>query len=69
MKRLLLGAVRVYQLCVSPYLGANCRFYPTCSAYARAAVEKYGVWKGSYLSLRRLCKCRPGGGRGYDPLE
>jgi hypothetical protein len=72
MRRLItvvfLGAIRLYQLLLSPLLGANCRFTPTCSAYAAEAIRKWGPWKGGWLALKRIGRCRPGGGHGYDPV-
>lgn len=68
MKLLALGLIRFYQSAISPTLPSTCRFYPTCSAYAGEAVEKWGVWRGAGLTLRRLLRCRPFGGHGYDPL-
>ena len=60
--------VRAYRLLLSPWVGRNCRFMPTCSEYALDALEKHGAWRGSWLTLRRLSRCRPGGGDGYDPV-
>ena len=61
--------IRFYQLVLSPYLGGSkCRFTPTCSQYTAAAIEKYGPIKGIFLGIKRLSKCRPGGGHGYDPV-
>ncbi len=61
--------IRFYQLVLSPYLGGSkCRFTPTCSQYTAQAIEKYGPIKGIFLGLKRLSKCRPGGGHGFDPL-
>lgn len=68
MKTIALGMIRFYQVCVSPALPSSCRFYPSCSAYAYEAVEKWGVWKGSGMALRRLLRCRPWAGHGYDPV-
>lgn len=65
---LLLGLVRFYQLGISPFLGSNCRYTPTCSAYMAEAIRKYGPWKGLQLGLKRIGRCRPGGGSGYDPV-
>lgn len=61
-------ALRVYQAAVSPLLWSTCRFHPTCSQYASEAVELHGVLRGSWLALRRLLRCRPFGGSGYDPV-
>jgi putative membrane protein insertion efficiency factor len=60
--------VRAYQLVISPVLGPSCRFTPTCSAYAIEALAKHGAIKGSWLSLRRLMRCHPWGGMGFDPV-
>ncbi len=60
--------IRAYQIFISPYLGKNCRFYPTCSSYSYQAVEKYGILKGLWLSLKRILKCHPFHPGGYDPL-
>ena len=63
---LLVGAVRVYQLVVSPWLGPTCRFYPSCSAYAVEALEVHGAGRGSWLAARRLAKCAPWHPGGVD---
>ncbi len=68
MKFTALGFIRFYQACLSPVLPSTCRFYPTCSAYAHEAVEKWGAWRGAGLAVRRLLRCRPFGGHGYDPV-
>ena len=60
--------IHFYRLVISPWLGSNCRFQPTCSAYALEALERHGAWRGSWLALRRILRCRPGGGSGYDPV-
>ena len=60
--------VRLYRLVFSPWVGFNCRYQPTCSAYALEALEKHGALKGSWLTLRRLVRCHPSGGNGYDPV-
>ena len=60
--------VKAYRLFGSPWVGRNCRFQPTCSEYALEALERHGAWRGSLLTLRRLSRCRPGGGDGYDPV-
>ncbi|MBY0406339.1 MAG: membrane protein insertion efficiency factor YidD [Rickettsiales bacterium] len=51
--------IRAYRLCISPFLGANCRFHPTCSAYAIEALETHGFLRGSWLSFARICRCHP----------
>ena len=60
--------VRFYQLCISPLTPPSCRFTPTCSHYALEALRKYGPVKGLWLTIRRLAKCHPWGGSGYDPV-
>ena len=66
--RILALPVHAYRLVVSPWLGMNCRFQPTCSEYALEALEKHGALRGSWLALRRILRCHPGGGSGYDPV-
>ena len=68
MRSLILGMIKLYQLLLSPLLGTNCRFHPTCSNYAIQAIDRYGVLKGGYLSLRRLIKCHPFHEGGFDPV-
>jgi len=62
--------IRFYQICISPIIGgrAACRFIPTCSEYTKQAIEKYGFAKGVLMGVKRISKCRPGGGCGYDPV-
>ncbi len=61
--------IRFYQYALSPYLGGSkCRYTPTCSQYTLEAIQKYGPLKGIYLGSKRLSKCHPGGGHGYDPV-
>ena len=60
--------IRGYQLFVAPILPPSCRFYPSCSHYAAEAIERHGVRRGSILALRRLLRCHPWGGSGYDPV-
>ena len=60
--------IRAYQLVISPILGSNCRFMPTCSVYAMGSLKEYGLVKGSFLSIKRIGKCHPWGGHGYDPI-
>ncbi|MEM9173334.1 MAG: membrane protein insertion efficiency factor YidD [Pseudomonadota bacterium] len=67
-QRLVILPVRAYQLLISPWLGANCRFYPTCSSYCEEAVRTHGAWRGGWLSVRRLLRCHPWGGFGFDPV-
>lgn len=65
---MLILPVRLYQFTISPLLPASCRFVPTCSQYAVEALKKHGPLKGSYLTFRRLLRCHPWGGSGYDPV-
>jgi hypothetical protein len=60
--------VRAYRLLLSPWLGLSCRYQPTCSAYALEALEKHGAIRGIWLTIRRIARCHPGGGSGYDPV-
>lgn len=69
MKKIMIGIIHFYQKGISPFLGPRCRFYPTCSHYGLQAYEKYGFFKGSYLTVRRILKCHPWHPGGYDPLE
>ena len=66
------GAIKAYRFLISPLLGAQCRFAPSCSAYALEALQKHGAWRGSWLVLKRLGRCHPfksmGAGSGYDPV-
>ena len=64
----LIGLVWAYRYTLSPLLGTNCRFEPTCSVYAAQAVRAHGAARGSWLALRRLLRCHPWGGSGYDPV-
>ena len=60
--------IRGYQLIVSPLLGSNCRFIPTCSEYAIESFKSYGLIKGFFLTIKRIGKCHPWGSHGYDPI-
>jgi putative membrane protein insertion efficiency factor len=62
------GAIRVYQLALSPYLGSACRFQPSCSSYALEAVERHGALRGLWLALRRIARCQPFHAGGFDPV-
>ena len=65
---LLVAPIRFYQRFVSPYTPPSCRFVPTCSQYALEALRKHGPVKGLYLAVRRILRCHPWGGSGYDPV-
>ncbi|MGE0078381.1 MAG: membrane protein insertion efficiency factor YidD [Bacteroidales bacterium] len=60
--------VKLYQILISPYFPNSCRFTPTCSTYAIEALKKYGIFKGLWLSVKRISRCHPWGGHGYDPV-
>lgn len=62
-----IGAIQLYQWTLSPYLGRDCRYLPTCSSYAIDAIARHGAWKGGWMTSARLCRCHPWGGSGYDP--
>ena len=68
VSRIVAAPVRLYRLVFSPWVGFNCRYQPTCSAYALEALEIHGALRGSWLTVRRLSKCHPYGGNGYDPV-
>ncbi|MCP3952214.1 MAG: membrane protein insertion efficiency factor YidD [Desulfobacterales bacterium] len=68
IRKLVLIVIRAYQAAISPYLGRNCRFYPTCSEYSYQAICKFGVLHGCYLSVKRIARCHPFHRGGYDPL-
>lgn len=68
MKTLLLMLLRGYQLGISPFLGRNCRFFPSCSEYATEAIAVHGSLKGCLLTAKRLCKCHPFHAGGIDPV-
>lgn len=68
MRRLLIGLIRGYQYCVSPWLSPRCRFYPSCSHYGIEALQRHGVLAGVWLTARRLLRCHPFHAGGYDPV-
>jgi len=65
--RAVLAAIRLYKLTLSPLVGRECRYLPTCSSYAADCVRAHGAWAGSWMAVARVCRCHPLGGRGYDP--
>ena len=68
MKRCLLLAIKLYQMVVSPYIPSSCRYAPTCSHYSQEAVLRYGAIKGGWIGFKRLARCHPLGGKGFDPV-
>jgi uncharacterized protein len=68
ISRIMLRMIRFYQVAISPGLGANCRFYPSCSQYTSEAIAKYGPLKGSWLGTKRILRCHPLHPGGYDPV-
>lgn len=68
MQKLIIGLIRGYQYLLSPFLGAHCRYYPSCSSYAVTAIQDHGVFKGLSLALRRVGRCHPWHEGGYDPV-
>ena len=69
MRKLMILMIRGYQKFISPLFPPTCRFYPTCSVYFIQALEKYGVFKGCFLGIKRILKCHPFHPGGYDPLK
>jgi hypothetical protein len=68
MHRLIILLIRLYQRLISPLLGPRCRFHPTCSQYALESIERFGVWRGCALAVRRIVRCHPLNPGGYDPV-
>lgn len=60
--------IKIYQFVISPLLGSKCRYIPTCSQYTITALQKYGIFKGGFLAAKRISKCHPLGGSGYNPV-
>lgn len=67
--RALVAGLRLYRAAVSPWLGPACRYQPSCSEYTIEAVQRYGALRGSWLGIRRIGRCHPLGGHGYDPVR
>jgi uncharacterized protein len=65
---LVLGLIRIYQSTIGPALPPSCRYQPTCSNYAYQAIERYGLLRGGWLAIKRIARCQPFGGHGYDPV-
>ena len=68
IRAILIGAIKLYQVTLSPWLGRQCRYVPTCSVYAEEALRRHGVRRGLWLAVRRLSRCHPWGSSGYDPV-
>lgn len=68
LSSLLIAPIRFYRAYISPLTPPACRFTPTCSQYAIEALQKHGPFKGSWLAIKRICRCHPWGGSGYDPV-
>lgn len=66
--KILLGIIFVYQKGISPFTTPSCRFSPTCSCYAKTAIERFGAFKGGWLAIKRISRCHPLGDSGYDPV-
>lgn len=67
-KWLLILPIRIYQIFLSPLLGKNCRYTPTCSHYTIEAIKEWGIFRGSWMAVKRIVSCNPWGGSGYDPV-
>ena len=68
MRNVLVSLIKLYRMLLSPYLGQQCRFTPSCSRYAMEALQRHGAIKGTWLSVKRLARCHPWGGSGHDPV-
>lgn len=68
IKKIFIGLIRIYQKYISPLKPPSCRFYPTCSSYGIEAVEKHGVIRGGFMTLKRISRCHPFNEGGYDPV-
>lgn len=69
LAKVLVLAIRFYQIAISPFLAPSCRFYPSCSEYALTAIERHGPFRGAWLGLKRLARCHPFHPGGYDPVR
>ena len=68
MKNLLKAPIHLYRWLLSPFLGGQCRFYPSCSTYALEAIDRHGACRGTALAVKRICRCHPWGEAGHDPV-
>ena len=69
IKKIILFLIWFYQKAISPHFRSHCRYYPSCSTYAKEAVQKYGAWKGLYMTFNRVMRCHPFHEGGYDPVH
>jgi len=73
IKKIIIDIINIYRLVISPYLGNNCRYMPTCSQYFIDSLNEYGILKGFFMGIKRIFKCHPikflGGGEGFDPVK
>lgn len=67
MRWLMIQFVLLYRVTLGPFMGGHCRYMPSCSQYAIDAINKYGPWRGGWKAFKRICRCHPWGGKGYDP--
>ena len=68
MRQILIALIKLYRYAISPYLAPSCRFSPTCSSYAIEAIQRFGIFRGSWLAMRRISRCHPWHEAGYDPV-
>ena len=68
VQKVAIGLIRGYQLLISPFFGAKCRYLPSCSEYASEAIHKHGPLRGALIAVKRILRCHPCGGSGYDPV-
>ncbi|SUO97723.1 membrane protein insertion efficiency factor YidD [Suttonella ornithocola] len=68
MKHIFIGLIKLYRLTLSPFIGQQCRFEPTCSHYGEEAIKRFGAWKGGWMTVKRICRCGPWHPGGYDPV-
>ena len=68
MRQILIALIKLYRYAISPYLAPSCRYTPTCSSYAIEAVQRFGVFRGSWMAIRRISRCHPWHEAGYDPV-